>query len=99
MDDMAIHPREKDLVIGTHGQSVWILDDTSPLAEWALSDSEQSPHIFSIRDATIFNYKKDTSYRGQAEFHGTNPVSGAIITYRLGEGSGPAIMHIQNPTG
>ena len=99
MDDMAIHPREKDLVIGTHGQSVWILDDTSPLAEWALPDSEQSPHIFSIRDATIFNYKKDTSYRGQAEFHGTNPVSGAIITYRLGEGSGPAIMHIQNPTG
>ena len=99
MDDMAIHPREKDLVIGTHGQSVWILDDTSPLAEWALSDSEQSPHIFSIRDATIFNYKKDTSYRGQAEFHGTNPVSGAIITYRLGEGSGPAIMHIQNPAG
>ena len=99
MDDIAIHPREKDLVIGTHGQSVWILDDTSPLAEWTLSRSEQSAHIFSIRDATIFNYKKDTSYRGQAEFHGTNPVSGAIITYRLGEGRGPAIMHIQDSKG
>ena len=99
MDDMAIHQREKDLVIGTHGQSVWILDDTSPLAEWTLSTSTRAANIFSIRDATIFNYKKDTSYRGQAEFHGTNPVSGAIITYSLGEGDGTASIHVQNSRG
>ena len=99
MDDMAIHQREKDLVIGTHGQSVWILDDTSPLAEWTLSTSTRAANIFSIRDATIFNYKKDTSYRGQAEFHGTNPVSGAIITYSLGEGDGTAAIHVQNARG
>ena len=28
VDDLILHPREKDLVIGTHGQSIWILDDT-----------------------------------------------------------------------
>ncbi len=84
VDDLVLHPREKDLVIGTHGQSVWILDDTTPLAEWTAETASALVHVFSIQRATIFNYRKDTSYRGQAEFHGTNPVDGAVITYTLG---------------
>lgn len=99
MDDLVIHPREKDLIIGTHGQSVWILDDSSPLAEWTASVAAASAHLFSIQRATIFNYRKDTSYRGQAEFHGTNPVSGAIITYSLGAGDGPATLTVTNGSG
>lgn len=99
VDDLVIHPREKDLIIGTHGQSVWILDDSSPLAEWTASVAAVSAHVFSIQQATIFNYRKDTSYRGQAEFHGTNPVSGAIITYALGAGEGPATLTVTNDAG
>ena len=99
MDDLVIHPREKDLIIGTHGQSLWILDDSGPLAEWTASVAAASVHVFSIQRATIFNYRKDTSYRGQAEFHGTNPVSGAIITYSLGAGDGPASLTVMNAAG
>ncbi len=99
VDDLVIHPREKDLVIGTHGQSVWILDDTSPLAEWTAEVASAAAHVFSIQGATIFNYRKDTSYRGQAEFHGTNPVDGALVTYRLGPGSGAATLRITNASG
>src|SRR5258708_132305 len=29
--DLAIHPRDHDLVIGTHGRGIWIVDDISPL--------------------------------------------------------------------
>ena len=76
-----IHPREKDLVIGTHGRSIWILDDTRPLAEWTPEAAAAPAHLFSVGPATIFTYWKDTSYRGQAEFAGENPVDGAIITY------------------
>jgi len=99
IDDLVIHPREKDLIIGTHGQSVWILDDSSPLAEWTASVAAAATHVFSIQGATIFNYRKDTSYRGQAEFHGTNPVSGAIITYSLGAGGGSATLTVTNSAG
>jgi len=98
-DDILIHPREKDLVIGTHGQSIWILDDTRPLAEWGASVVEAPSHLFSVRDATIFQYWKDTSYRGQAEFAGENPVDGAIITYRLGPGGGEAILRVSRADG
>jgi len=99
IDDMVIHPREKDLVLGTHGQSVWILDDTSPLAEWTASVASAGAHVFSIQRATIFNYRKVTSYRGQAEFAGENPVSGAIITYSLGSGSGNARLSVTHSSG
>ena len=99
VDDLVLHPREKDLVIGTHGQSVWILDDTGPLAEWTAQVASAAAHVFGIQRATIFNYRKDTSYRGQAEFHGTNPVDGALITYALGPGRGAATLRITNASG
>jgi hypothetical protein len=99
VDDLVLHPREKDLVIGTHGQGVWILDDTGPLAEWTAEVASAAAHVFGIQKATIFNYRKDTSYRGQAEFHGTNPVDGALITYKLGPGRGAATLRITNASG
>ena len=99
VDDLILHPREKDLVIGTHGQSIWILDDTTPLAEWTAEVASAAAHVFSIQGTTIFNYRKDTSYRGQAEFHGTNPVDGALITYALGPGGGAATLRITNASG
>ena len=99
IDDLILHPRERDLVIGTHGQSIWILDDTGPLAEWTAEVASAAVHVFAIQRATIFNYHKDTSYRGQAEFHGTNPVDGALITYALGPGRGAATLRITNASG
>jgi len=79
-DDLLIHPREKDLVLGTHGRSFWVLDDTSPLAEWS-TVYNKAVHVFSVRAATLFHYWKDTSYRAQEEWAGENPPYGAIISY------------------
>ena len=79
-DDLLIHPREKDLVLGTHGRSFWVLDDTSPLAEWS-TVYNKPVHVFSVRAATLFHYWKDTSYRAQEEWAGENPPYGAIISY------------------
>src|SRR6516165_5666505 len=31
VDDIAVHARESDLVLATHGRGIWILDDISPL--------------------------------------------------------------------
>jgi photosystem II stability/assembly factor-like uncharacterized protein len=80
-DDMVIHPREKDLVIGSHGQGVWILDDTRAIAEWAEATAPVT--VFSAPLGTIKVWKKDTSYRGQDKFAGQNPVDGVEITYRI----------------
>jgi photosystem II stability/assembly factor-like uncharacterized protein len=96
-DDLVIHPREKDLVIGTHGRSIWILDDTRPFVEWAAAPGPV--HLFSVAPATIKIYRKDTSYRGQAEYAGENPPDGALVTYRLGPGSGPAVLRVARADG
>ena len=80
--DIEIHPRDHDLVLGTHGRSIWILDDLAPLAEWSAATAA-APHLYSIRAATIFQYWKDTSYRGQGAYAGENAPFGALLSYYL----------------
>lgn len=96
-DDILIHPREKDLVLGTHGQGIWILDDTRPIAEWAAATAPVT--VFPVQTGTIHIYKKDTSYRAHEPFAGENPPDGVLITYRLASGSGDATMRITNEQG
>src|SRR5690606_39110483 len=33
VDEVLVHPRDNDLVLATHGRSVWILDDITPLQQ------------------------------------------------------------------
>jgi len=98
-DDMVIHPRDKDLVLGTHGRGIWILDDTRPLAEWPGGALEAPVQLFSMGPATMFVYWKDTSYRGNAEYAGENPPDGALITYRIASGDGDATLRVVNREG
>jgi len=91
-DDMLIHPREKDLVLGTHGQAIWILDDTRAIAEWG--EASGAVTVFSAGLGTIRVYRKDTSYRGQDAFAGTNPVDGIEVTYKLGSGADVATRRL-----
>ncbi len=97
-DDLVIHPRDKDLIAGTHGRSIYILDDTQPLAEMA-EEKAAVAQLFTIPRGTLKNYWKDTSYRGQADFAGENPPDGVNITYRLAAGSGNATLRIANAMG
>ncbi len=92
-DDMLIHRREKDLVLGTHGRGIWILDDTRFFAEWGEAQAAAA-HLFPMDNGTMFRYRKDNSYRAQAAFAGVNPVDGVELTYRLGPGDGPAELEI-----
>jgi hypothetical protein len=98
-DDMVVHPRDKDLVLGTHGRGIWILDDTRPFAEWTAGALNSPVHLFSMAPTPIFLYWKDTSYRGNAEYAGENPPDGALITYRIASGSGDATLRIVNERG
>ena len=34
VDDLVIHPRDYDLVVGTHGRSIYILDDLTPFEQY-----------------------------------------------------------------
>ena len=39
IDDILVHPRDNDLIVGTHGRSIWIIDDITALQQ--LTDEAQ----------------------------------------------------------
>ncbi|MBW3554726.1 MAG: hypothetical protein KY466_14525, partial [Gemmatimonadetes bacterium] len=94
-DDLLVHPREKDLVVGTHGRGIWILDDAGFLAGAAPGAFSAPAHLFPARDATIHQYWKDTSYRGMDWWNGENPPWGATLTYHLSRSAADARLVIR----
>jgi len=86
--DMVIHPRDNDLIIGTHGRSVYILDDIQPLRELSEEIRSKKFHLFSVADAYQFRisfYCPGYLTPGDMEFQGKNRPYGALITYSLGK--------------
>ncbi|MDF0706131.1 WD40/YVTN/BNR-like repeat-containing protein [Flagellimonas okinawensis] len=87
--DLAIHPREQDLVIGTFGRAAWVLDDIRPLRKLAGNTSilQKEVSLFDSPDAYLAAYQQPTGGRfgGDAIYSGENRNSGAMITYYLKE--------------
>jgi photosystem II stability/assembly factor-like uncharacterized protein len=98
-DDLVIHPRDNDLILGTHGRSLYVFDDLSPLVEWTPETARQPVRLFSIRPATLFNYWEATSYRGQAAYAGENPAEGAIVSYHLARAADSVAVTVTNAAG
>ena len=88
--DLAIHPREHDLVIGTFGRAAWVLDDIRPLRALASDNTllQKDAKLFSPPTAYQAAYQQASGSRfgADAMFNGENRKSGAMITYYLKEG-------------
>jgi photosystem II stability/assembly factor-like uncharacterized protein len=97
--DVDVHPRTHDIVVSTHGRSLYILDQGNSLAEWSTKSASEPAHLFSIRSANIWQYWEDYSYRGQDFFAGENPPDGAIIDYSLASAAPEVKVTITNPAG
>jgi len=86
--DLEIQRRENDLVVGTFGRGVFILDDYSPLRSGR--EALKSPILFAARDAWLFNPDARRGWGGKGDY-GTgryaaeNPPYGAVFTYYLPE--------------
>jgi photosystem II stability/assembly factor-like uncharacterized protein len=83
--DILIHLRDNDLILGTHGRSLWILDDITPLQELNSAVLDQLLFLFDIRPAIRFSQRFTRYGIGDAAFLGPNPPYGALITYYLKE--------------
>jgi photosystem II stability/assembly factor-like uncharacterized protein len=81
--DLAIHPRDHDLVVGTHGRGIWIVDDISPLR--ALTAAVlASPVAFLPQRPTVQRLTAFGGWaNGDAVYVGPNPPDDAVITYYL----------------
>ncbi|MFK7829908.1 MAG: WD40/YVTN/BNR-like repeat-containing protein [Congregibacter sp.] len=85
---MVVHPRDNDLVIGTHGRGFWVLDELSLLE--ALTPDVVTGHSYLAepRPATqIRDVNRGRNSFGQSYFTARNPPRGAIIDYWVGDGA------------
>jgi len=81
--DLAIHPRDNDLVIATHGRGIWIIDDITPLR--ALTPAALASDVVFIRARpTVLKIPAQGGWiNGDAAYTGDNPPNAAVITYYL----------------
>ena len=82
-DDIVVQPRTRDLVLGTHGRSIWILDDASPIAAWTSTIASSAKYLFPVPRATLMQYWEDISNTAQGMYAAENPADGAVFTYYL----------------
>jgi photosystem II stability/assembly factor-like uncharacterized protein len=81
VDDIQIHPRENALVLATHGRSVWVLDDLSPLERASENILASDIHLFDVAPATHFRLYGRKGNTGHKWFAAPNPPYGAVINY------------------
>ena len=102
IDDILVHPRDNDLIIGTHGRGIYILDDITPLQQLSEKVMDSEAHLFDVRPGTLWqNDIRLARYWGGAKiFRGTNPAPGTAISYYLkSPASGEVKLAISDYTG
>jgi photosystem II stability/assembly factor-like uncharacterized protein len=83
--DLVIHPRDLDLVIGTHGRAIYVLDDITPLRDVTPEALAQPIHLFPSAPALLHRNRQGGGVRGggAGDYQGENRPYGAFITYSL----------------
>ena len=79
--DLAIQARDNDLVLGTHGRGIWIIDDITPLRALTAELLAQEASFVSARPVQQRIEGSGGWANGDAAFVGENPPDAAVITY------------------
>ncbi len=97
--DLAIHPRDRELVIGTHGRGIYIMD-IAPLEELTQKVLAADCQLFEVRPALEFRLQGPRSLRGGKLFTAANPPYGAMVYYYFKTApSEPVHIAISDPFG
>jgi photosystem II stability/assembly factor-like uncharacterized protein len=93
--------KDNDLVVGTYGRSIWILDDMSALRQMAPGIASEPVHLFKPGDAVRVrrNINAGTPFPPEVP-HGINPPMGVAIDYYIGKPpTGPMTLEILDARG
>jgi hypothetical protein len=102
VDDILVHPRTRDLIIATHGRSLYIIDDIRPLEELTPEVRGTQAHLFTIGPVWGFEpYPGWSDWQGSSGvFRGGNPPVGALINVWVKEYTGDGVsVAIKNAAG
>ena len=99
-DDILVHPRDGDLIVASHGRSIWIADDITPLQQWTPAVAASDATLFDVRAAVAYanDVRLDVYTGGEKQFEGENPARGTAIHFYT-KTAGDAKIAIADPTG
>jgi len=89
VDDIELQARDNDLVLATHGRSIWIFDDLTPIEKMDANVAASALTLFSPRTATTWTIRNRRWSAGQKMFTAKNPAYGALLSYYLKEAVPP----------
>jgi photosystem II stability/assembly factor-like uncharacterized protein len=96
---LVIHPRDHDLVVGTHGRALYVVDDIRPLRALAQDPGirDLPVHLFSPPPAYLRNTAAVDGYHFPADgmFQGETRGPGAMLTYHVGHAGADTTASIQ----
>jgi hypothetical protein len=99
-DDILIHPRDGDLIVASHGRSLWIADDITPLQQWNEQVAASDATLFDVRPAVAYlsDIRLDVSTGGEKQFEGENPARGTAIQFYV-KSAGDAKVTVSDQSG
>ena len=71
--DIVIQPRDRDVILGTHGRGIYVLDDITALEEWRPGMEAKPVHLFTQRQATAWEDMSRSGQMGDNTYAGQNP--------------------------
>lgn len=80
--DLAIHKRDKDLIVATQGRSFWVLDDLPVIHQMDKNIASSDHHLFDPEDPYLFGRSGFFNPSGTT---GQNPNAGAVVYFMLGQ--------------
>jgi photosystem II stability/assembly factor-like uncharacterized protein len=79
--DIAIHPRDHDLVLATHGRGIWIVDDLTPLRALTPAALAEEAAFLPTRPQRQRIQAQGGWVDGDAAWTGPSAPNGMVITY------------------
>jgi hypothetical protein len=74
--------KHNDLVVGTNGRSIWVLDDLTPLRQWQPAVREKAAFLWPTQPAVRYRYHSTLGEKKPLGA-GENPKEGAVVHYFL----------------
>ncbi|MCW5939068.1 MAG: hypothetical protein KF884_03990 [Fimbriimonadaceae bacterium] len=91
VDDLVVHPREMDLVVGTHGRSIWILP-TQPLEQLKADDLKKDVVVTVPRTVYFMGRVSPPSPWGNESYASRNTQPGTTVAYYLREATDKKVV-------
>ena len=98
--DLQIHPREHDLILATHGRSIWIMDNITALEEIAGNENVLTTdlHLFTPKPGIEWKTANYRGFLGSGLFLAANPQAGLVLDY-FAKTAGPVRVTVKDKAG